>query len=149
VAKTRARRGPLRKHALGLILAGILLMWFVLYLRGDPDTRLGAFYGNALADWLGTLVLVMATKYFYEIGSAESRAPHPRSRGPFMRALIDHSLTLGLVATGAVWWAVYARLPADDKAGQVVGNILSEWTQILGLVLITKYFRESGSKEGN
>lgn len=153
MAKTRARRanqrGPLRKHALGLILAGIVLMWFVLYLRGDPDTYSGAFYGNALADWLGTFVFVIATKYLYEIGSAESRPPHARSRGPFMRALIDHSLTLGLVLTGAVWWAVYVRLPVDDKAGQVVGNILSEWTQILGLVLITKYFRESGSKEGN
>jgi hypothetical protein len=35
------------------------------------------------------------------------------------------------------------------QAGQVIGNILSEWTQILGLVVITKYFREIGSKEGN
>jgi hypothetical protein len=124
-------------------------MWLVLYLRGDPNTRLGAFYGNALADWLGTLVIVIATKYLYEIGSAESRAPHPRSRGPFMRLCVDHSLTMGLVATGAFWWVLYARLPAGDKAGQVVGNILSEWTQILGLVVITKYFREIGSKEGN
>jgi hypothetical protein len=66
-----------------------------------------------------------------------------------MRALIDHSLTLGLLVTGAVWWVVYARLPVGDKAGQVVGNILSEWTQILGLVVITKYFRETGSKEGH
>jgi hypothetical protein len=153
VAKTSARRasqqGPLRKHALGLSLLGIVLFWFVLYSRGDADTRLGAFYGNALADWLGTLVIVIATKYLYEIGSAESRPPHPRSRGPFMRALIDHSLTLGLVVTGAGWWVIYARLPVTDKAGQVIGNILSEWTQILGLVVITKYFRETGSKEGS
>jgi hypothetical protein len=124
-------------------------MWFVLYVRGDPDTRLGAFYGNALADWLGTLVIVIATKYLYEIGSAESRRPHPGSCSPFKRLLIDHSLTMGLVATGAFWWVLYARLPANDKAGQVVGNILSEWIQILGLVVITKYFREIGSKEGN
>jgi hypothetical protein len=29
----------------------------------------------------------------------------------------------------------------------VIGNIVSEWTQVLGLVLITKYAREQGSKE--
>ena len=34
-----------------------------------------------------------------------------------------------------------------EIAGQVVGNIVSEWTQILGIVLITKYTREIGSKE--
>lgn len=31
--------------------------------------------------------------------------------------------------------------------GQVVGNIVSEWTQILGLVLLTKRLLETGSKE--
>jgi hypothetical protein len=30
----------------------------------------------------------------------------------------------------------------------VVGNIVSEWTQILGLVLLTKRLTEVGSKEG-
>jgi hypothetical protein len=149
--RTRRRRQPgvLRRHALGLIVFGILVVWLVLYVRADPDTRLGAFYGNALADWLGTFVIVIATKYLFEIGSAESRRPHPSSRGPFVRLLIDHSLTIGLVATGAFWWALYVRLPVDDKSGQVVGSILSEWTQILGLVVITKYFREIGSKEGS
>jgi hypothetical protein len=29
----------------------------------------------------------------------------------------------------------------------VVGNIVSEWTQILGVVLLTKYLVERGSKE--
>jgi hypothetical protein len=147
--RRRGGRGPIREHALGLAVVGIVLGWLVLYARGDPATRLGAFYGNALADWLGTLVIVIATKYLYEIGSAESRRPHPSSRAPFVRLLVDHSLTIGLIATGAAWWALYVRLPVDDKAGQVVGNILSEWTQILGLVVITKYFREIGSKEGN
>ncbi len=118
-------------------------------MRGDPSTRLGAFYGNALADWLGTFVIVIATKYFYEIGSAESRRPHPRSRGAFARALVDHSLTIVLVATGIAWAVGYARMDPDGKAGQVVGNIVSEWTQVLGLVVITKYTREIGSKESS
>jgi hypothetical protein len=36
----------------------------------------------------------------------------------------------------------------DSKAGQVLGNIVSDWTQVLGLVVLTKYAREIGSKEG-
>jgi hypothetical protein len=35
----------------------------------------------------------------------------------------------------------------DAKWGQVVGNIVSEWTQILGLVVLTKKLIERGSKE--
>ena len=120
----------------------------MLYVRGDPSTRLGAFYGNALADWLGTLLIVIATKYFYEIGSAESQPPHPHSRGALARFLVDHSLTILLVVTGTAWAVAYARMDPDGKTGQVVGNVVSEWTQVLGLVVITKYTREIRSKEG-
>jgi hypothetical protein len=49
--------------------------------------------------------------------------------------------------SGALWIAVYARIDANGKAGQVIGNIVSEWTQLLGLVVMTKYMREIGSKE--
>ena len=145
--KTRRQSTFLRRHSLSLIVAGIVGLWLALYLRGDPSTHLGAFYGNAVADWTGTLMIVLATKYLHEIGSAESRDPHPRNRGPFMRFLIDHSLTIGLVLTGALWAAWYARLDAEGKTGEVVGNIVSEWTQVLGIVVITKYTREVGSKE--
>jgi len=137
----------LRQHSLGLTVAGILIMWLVLYVRGDPSTHLGAFYGNALADWLGTFVLVIATKYLYEIGSPESRTPHPTSRSAFLCFCVDHSLTIGLVITGVLWAVFYARIDANGKTGQVVGNIVSEWTQLLGIVVITKYAREVGSKE--
>ena len=44
---------------------------------------------------------------------------------------------------------MYAHSDANGKAGQVIGNIVSEWTQVLGLVLITKYARETGSKESS
>ena len=148
---TRVRvrqRSFLRDHGLGIAIAAIMLLWLGLYTLADPDTHLGAFYGNATADWLGSLILVIATKYFYEIGSAESRPPHPRGRGPVVRLLVDHSLTILLVVTGAVWIAVYRRLPPNGKSGQVVGNVVSEWTQVLGLVVLTKYLGERGSKEG-
>jgi len=147
-ARRTRHRSWLRKHSLSLTIIGILAMWFVLYARSNPSSHLGAFFGNAIADWLGTLLIVIATKYLYEIGSPESRTPHPRSRGPLVRFLVDHSLTTGLVLSGAAWALVYARMDANGKAGQVVGNIVSEWTQVLGLVVITKYTREIGSREG-
>ena len=138
-----------RRHGLGLGVLLILCLWLGLYLRSDPATHLGAFYGNATADWLGSLVIVIATKYFYEIGSAESRPPHPSSRGPLIRFLIDHSLTIVLLVTGGMWVVAYLRMDAEGKVGQVVGNIVSEWTQVLGLVVMTKYLGEIGSKESS
>src|SRR5438552_18628975 len=95
----RRRHGFMQQHGLGLAVAAILLTWLVLYVRSDPATHLGAFFGNATADWLGTLIIVVATKYFYEIGSAKSRPPHPKSRGRFARFLMDDSPTIVLVAT--------------------------------------------------
>jgi len=144
---SRNRRDFARRHGLGVGVAAILCLWLVLYLRSDPQTHLGAFFGNAIADWIGTLVIVVATKYFYETGSDESRAPHPTSRSRFVCFLVDHSLTIALVITGVMWAVAYARMDANGKAGQVVGNIVSEWTQVLGLVVMTKYLGEIGSKE--
>jgi hypothetical protein len=43
---------------------------------------------------------------------------------------------------------VYAKSDVDSRWGQVLGNIVSDWTQLLGLVIITKYMKERGSKEG-
>ena len=63
--------------------------------------------------------------------------------------VVTHSLTIGLIVTGAVWAVSYARMDPNGKAGQVVGNVVSEWTQVLGLVVITKYTTEIGSKEGH
>jgi len=146
---TRRRRSFLRNHGLGSAVAAIMLLWLGLYLGADPDTHLGAFYGNATADWLGSLMIVIATKYCYEIGSAESRPPHPKSRTPLVRFLVDHSLTIVLLITGAGWVALYVRTPPNSKSGQVIGNVVSEWTQVLGLVVLTKYLGERASKESN
>jgi hypothetical protein len=141
------RQGFVQQHGLSIGVAAIVLAWLTLYLRWDEHTHLGAFFGNATADWLGTLIIVIATKHLYEIGSAESRRPHPASRAPLVRFLIDHSLTIVLVVTLVMWSVGYARMDPNGKAGQVVGNIVSEWTQVLGLVVMTKYLRETGSKE--
>lgn len=142
----RRRRGFIRDHSLSLVLTGVVLLWLVLYVRADPSTHAGSFFGNALADWLGTLVFVIATKYFFEAGSKESRRPHPKVQMRLARFIVRHSLTLVLGLTGLVWIAGFARQDPGSRWGQVTGNIASEWTQILGLVLITKYAREVGAK---
>jgi hypothetical protein len=144
----RQRRSPLRRHGLSIGLGAILVTLIVLYRQSDPGTHLGGFYGNAIADWLGTFIFVVATKYLYEVGSAESRRPHPTSPSLVVCFLVDHSLTIALVITGVMWAVAYTRMDPGGKVGQVVGNIVSEWTQVLGLVVMTKYLGESGSKEG-
>jgi len=135
------------QHSLSLSTGGILLLWFVLYRRADASTHVGAFFGNAIADWLGMFTFVIATKYFYEIGSKESRRPHPHVHVRIARWMIEHSLTIVLVVTGLLWAWLYSRMDVDGKFGQVVGNIVSEWTQLIGLVVMTKYAREIGSKQ--
>jgi hypothetical protein len=138
----------LAHHSLSIASVGLLLLWIVLYCGADPTKHLGSFFGNAIADWIGVVVTVIATKYFYEIGSAESRQPRGRRFHNRLReALREHSLTIFLLVTGIGWVALYLRLDSEAKWGQVVGNIVSEWTQLLGLVLMTKRLMEEKSKE--
>jgi hypothetical protein len=146
--RSRQRHRPfLRRHTLGLACLGLVLLLVVAYARSDPGTHLGSFFGNAVADWSGVLVTVIATKYFYERGSAESRTPRGHARSPWREVLRDHSLTIFLVITGIGWAILYVRMDSEGKWGQVVGNIVSEWTQVLGLVLMTKRLIETKSKE--
>jgi len=142
----RRHRWWLHNHSLSVAIGLIVMALLVLYSRADPATHLGSFYGNAAADWLGSFVTVLATKFWFERGSAESRKPSMR-RGTVPKILHEHSLTIVLVLTwiGWIWW--YVRIDPDGKTGQVVGNIVSEWSQILSLVWFTKYLIEKGSKE--
>src|SRR5213082_2526016 len=146
-AARRHRHRFLHRHSLSLTTAAILLLWTVLYIYADPGTHLGSFFGNAIADWSGVLVTVLATKHMYEKGSAESRKPPHEPVNRILAALEDHSLTIFLVVTGAGWIILFNKMDSNSKWGQVVGNIVSEWTQIIGLVLLTKKFLERGSKE--
>jgi hypothetical protein len=141
---TRHKRSFLRRHSLSLVSASILLCWIIFYCRSNPDTHIGAFFGNAIADWTGLVVMVLATKFMYEKGSSESRQPPKHWIHSVWR---DHSLTIFLFLTGAAWVALFARSDPTSKWGQVVGNIVSEWTQILGIVILTKGLLETHSKE--
>jgi hypothetical protein len=40
----------------------VLALWFVLYLPADPKSHLGSFFGNAIADWTGVVITILATK---------------------------------------------------------------------------------------
>ena len=143
------KRSFLRHHSLSLASIGILGVWIGLYSVSGPGTHLGSFFGNAIADWTGVVVMMLATKYLYERGSAESRRPPRNVLGPVWQRLRDHSLSIFLLITGLAWIALYRGMDSESKWGQVVGNLVSEWTQVLGLVLMTKRLIESRSKESS
>jgi hypothetical protein len=69
--------------------------------------------------------------------------------GPVWQRLRDHSLSIFLLMTGLGWIALYWWMDSESKWGQVVGNIVSEWTQVFGLVLMTKRLIETRSKESS
>ena len=137
----------LQKHSLSLAALGVVILLIVLYCLSNPETHLGSFFGNAIADWTGVVVTVVMTKYLYEKGSAESKQPKGRLPLGITEFLREHSLTLFLLVTGIGWVIAFRAMRPNSRWGQVVGNIVSEWTQILGLVLMTKRLLEVGSKE--
>ena len=145
--KERKRKDFIHRHSLSLVSVGILILWIFLYSVSSPGTHAGSFFGNAIADWTGVVVVVIATKYLYEKGSSESRPPPHGLSSPILERLRDHSLSIFLLITGIGWIVLYASMDSEAKWGQVVGNIVSEWTQIFGLVLMTKSLIETHSKE--
>jgi len=141
------KRSFVRRHSLSLTATLIIIALILLYRSANPSTHLGSFFGNAIADWSGVLVTVLATKFLYEKGSAESRRPPHGLSTPLRERLRDHSLTIFLLVTGAFWIVLFVHMNSESKWGQVVGNIVSEWTQVLGLVIMTKRLVETHSKE--
>jgi len=137
----------LRKHSLSLAALGVVVALIFLYRGADPSTHIGSFFGNAIADWTGVFVTIVMTKFLYEKGSAESKQPKGILPSKLMELLREHSLTIFLLITGIGWVVAFSAMDSESKWGQVVGNIVSEWTQILGLVLMTKRLIEVGSKE--
>jgi hypothetical protein len=143
------RKWVFRRHSLTIVSVAILTAWIVLYCVSDPSTHRGSFFGNAIADWSGVVVTVLATKHLYERGSAESKQPHGFLPHRWEVHLRNHSLTIFLAITGALWLTAFLYMDPQSRWGQVIGNIVSEWTQVLGLVLMTKRLVETGSKESN
>ena len=124
-AGVRKKRGILAHHSLSIVSVAILIIWTVLYSVSDLQSRWGAFFGNAIADWSGVVVTVVATKYLYERGSSESRKPPKSLQGSawekIQRSFADHVSVgyrswLGLSSTraptqnrnGARWSATFS-----------------------------------------
>jgi hypothetical protein len=146
----RQKRGlkhVLHQHSLSLATLGVVLLLIALYVRSNPNTHVGSFFGNAIADWTGVLVTVVMTKHLYEKGSKDSKQPKGILSSKVMEWVREHSLTLFLLVTGGAWVVGFKAMDPGSKWGQVVGNIVSEWTQILGLVWLTKRLMEVGSKQ--
>ncbi|MEY2491212.1 MAG: hypothetical protein QOH24_163 [Verrucomicrobiota bacterium] len=136
-----------RRHSLSLVAIGLLLIWIVGYHMLDPKTHLGSFFGNAIADWSGSVVIILGTKFLYEMGSAESRPVKGKEEWPWLDFLHRHSLLIFMIVTGIGWTILFIHMDSESKWGQVVGNIVSEWLQMAGLVFLTKRLVEIGSKE--
>jgi hypothetical protein len=148
MTKTKSRkRHWLHEHSLSIVSVLLLLTWIVGYSCISPDSHLGAFLGNSIADWSGSVVIILGTKFLYEVRSAESRPLKDRKPNRWMEFLHEHSLLIFLAVTGIGWLLLYLRMNPEDKWGQVVGNIVSEWLQMAGLVFLTKKLIERGSKE--
>ena len=145
--KSHPQKSLWHRHSLTIVVVAVLVSLLILYCTNNPKTHAGAFYGNAIADWTGTLVIVLATKRFQERGSLESRQRADTARTAAGRFFQEHSLSIFL---GALFFGIltlYGHMDSDSRWGQVVGNMLSEITQVLGLVLLTKKLVETGSKE--
>jgi hypothetical protein len=143
----RHKRSFFAEHSLSLVAIGLLIVWLVGYRLLDPKSHLGAFFGNAIADWSGSVVIIVGTKFLYESGSAESQPVKGKERFAWLDFLHRHSLLLFLVVTGIGWAILFIRMETESKWGQVIGNIVSEWVQMAGLVFLTKRLIEIGSKE--
>ena len=140
------KRSFLHQHSLSLSALGVVLLLIVLYSWANPQTHVGSFFGNAIADWTGVFVTIVITKFLYEKGSKESKQPKGILADKLLETLREHSMTIFLIITGIGWVIAFGYMNPNSKWGQVVGNIVSEWTQILGLVLMTKKLIEVGTK---
>ena len=135
-----------KRHSLSLAAAGVLLLWLVMYVKSDARSHAGSFFGNAVADWTGVVITILATKWFFEKGSGESRQPRRAHSSRVLEFFHEHSLTIFLCLTGIGWVALFSRVDPESKWGTVVSNLVSEWSQQIGLVVMTKKLVERGSK---
>src|ERR1700744_5679716 len=129
-------RSFIRRHSLSIAAITLLVLWIVLYSRSDPGTHWGSFFGNAIADWSGSVIIILGTKYLVEFHSAESRRVKGQLKNKVLDFLWRHSLLLFILFTGGLWAVLFWKMDAQSKWGQVVGNIVSEWVQMAGLVFL-------------
>src|SRR3954453_15528236 len=114
--KHRHRHSWLYRHSLTIVAVLLLILWVIGYTTLDPKSHLGAFCGNAIADWSGSLMIILGTKFFYEIGSSESKPFRAtKANTPVMLFLREHSLLIFIVVTAIVWFVLFCRMNPEDK----------------------------------
>src|SRR6266850_7252906 len=104
---SRYRHSFLYRHSLSMVAVGLLIVWIVGYRMLDPKTHLGSFFGNAIADWSGSVVIILGTKFFYEVGSAESRPVRGHKQNRWLDLLYRHSLLVVIAITGVGWLLLF------------------------------------------
>src|SRR5258708_37458117 len=102
-----------------MVAVGLLIVWIVGCRMLDPKTHMGAFFGNAIADWSGSVVIILGTKFLYEVGSAERRPIKGKQRSAWIEFLHRHSLLIFIVITGIGWGFLVFLMNPDSKWGQV------------------------------
>ncbi len=142
-----APRSFFQRHSLAFMAGVVLLSWILFYLRADPDTHWGSFFGNAIADWSGVVASIICTRILYERGAPGCRHRKAKDANPVIRWIKNHTLTTFFGVTLIGWIILFANMSATSKWGQVVGNVVSEWTQILGMIWLTKMFYEEQVKK--
>lgn len=68
------RRHWWRKHFLTLAASATLVLWIALYARLSLETHAGSFFGNAIADWRGLVVMVMVMAIKHCMKNVRQRA---------------------------------------------------------------------------
>ncbi len=140
-------RNFIQRHQLTLVACVVLLSWIIFYLPSNPDTHLGSFFGNAIADWSGVVASIICTRILYERGAPGCRHRKAKDPNPVIRWIKNHTLTVFFGVTWIGWIVLFENMSATSKWGQVVGNVVSEWTQILGMIWLTKLFYEEQVKK--
>src|SRR5271154_1550499 len=141
------KRTFVQRHTLTIVACVVLLSWIVFYLPSNPDTHWGSFFGKAIADWSGVVASIICTRILYERGAPGSRHRKAKDANLIIRWVKNHTLTVFFGVTLILWIILFAEMSATSKWGQVVGNVVSEWTQILGMIWLTKMFYEEQVKK--
>src|SRR5258708_14570155 len=97
-----------QRHSLSLAAGAVLALWIVLYARGDEHTHWGPFFGNAVADWTGQLIMGLAPKHLYERRSKASKNPPSRQLARARDAPPDQPLTIYNIAPVVAWISALA-----------------------------------------
>ncbi len=80
----------------------------------------------------------------YTLDSTPGRA----HRNRWLEFLHEHSLLIFLVLSGIGWLVLFSFMNPDSRWGTVISNVVSEWSQQIELVVLTKKLLEAGSEEG-